>query len=63
MQPDRYRGLDQKKYRRAMREAQAVLRDHGKYNKAEIARRVGMDRKPITKYLRVGIENGDLPGD
>lgn len=60
VQPDLYRGIDQKKYSRFVKVARKVLGEKGTYNKSMIARKVPMSRNTVTRYLNVALEKGDL---
>ncbi|MCI4667461.1 MAG: hypothetical protein MRZ79_04815 [Bacteroidia bacterium] len=60
VQPDKYRGLSKAKYKRFVKAAREVLESQGRYNKTAIASRAGIDRKTVSTYLRVAIENKDL---
>jgi len=62
VQPDIYRGIDQRKYSKLVRIAKKVLGEKGTYNKSLIARKVPMSRTTVTRYLNVALEKGDLVG-
>lgn len=62
VQPDEYAGIDEKKYKRFVVLAQAVLNEQGRYNITQISNRARMDPKTIRKYLDVAIRKGDLEG-
>lgn len=60
VQPDIYRGIDQRKYRKFVRIAKKVLGEKGTYNKTLIAKKVPMSRTTVNRYLNVAFEKGDL---
>ena len=56
VQPDQYKGIDEKRYKKFVKVAQAVLDEKGKYVKAEIQRRTNYDKNTVNKYLKLAIE-------
>lgn len=60
VQPDTYRGVDTKKYRKFLVIAQSVHDECGRYNLSEISNRTKIDRKTLRKYLTAALDSGDL---
>lgn len=60
VQPDVYRGIDEKKYKQMVKAARKVLTDQGKYNQSAISRMAGISRASVPKYLKIAFEKGDL---
>jgi len=56
VQPDKIRGIDEKKYKQFVKAAKKVKAEHGRYNKSEIHRSIGGKYETVTKYLKVAIE-------
>lgn len=56
VQPDTYRGIDERKYKKFVKIAKKVLREKGKYNKSEIQRLSGISRPTINDYMKVALE-------
>ena len=60
VQPDKYRGVDSKKYKKFLAIAEAVHEEEGRYNLSQISNRTNIDRKTLRKYLAAAIDAGDL---
>ena len=60
LQPENYRGIDTRLYKKVVKHARKVVADTGKYNRTEIASKAGTSPKTVLKHLRVAWEIGDL---
>ena len=56
VQPDKIRGIDERKYKRFVKAAMKVKTEKGRYNKSAIQRATGIRYDTVTKYLKVAIE-------
>lgn len=56
VQPDQYKGIDEKRYKKFVNVAKSVLDEKGRYVKAEIQRRTKFDKNTVNKYLKLAIE-------
>ena len=60
VQPDKYRGIDEKMYVRFVKVASDVLAEDGRYNKSKIVRRAGISKPTVSKYFHVAFQRQDL---
>lgn len=60
-QPVEYRGINEKKYQKYVKVAQAYLKANERYNKAAIARQAGISESAGKRYFKVAIARQDIP--
>lgn len=60
LQPDVYRGIDEKKYLQFIKIAQQVKANYGRYVKWRIADLTSFSKNTVTKYMKVALEREDL---
>lgn len=63
VQPDKYHGINERKYQKAVKAAKKSLETSGRYNRSEIAKLSGVSRKQVPKYLQLAFDRNDLQSE